>query len=223
MLQFYRIAASSKHRVITENEIMKKFTSAVIIYLITFTGLGYAESESKEATPAPVANVSLYEQPDAKSKLVEAITPGSPLIPIFSQGNWLKVADPANGQVGWINNETLPPQNRVYVKTITQSANTPNKNSSQVVQYTGSEQLDEKQMGQLMQNLQNRQAELQLVFDQILNQSVVNFNALLRQLNQQTSRPWVLPGQTVIITPEAKTAAPSTAVPASQADGKAAP
>ncbi|HVV67636.1 MAG TPA: SH3 domain-containing protein [Gammaproteobacteria bacterium] len=196
---------------------MKKFIGAVLIFLATFMGLGYAQSESKEvAPPAPAANISLYEQPDAKSKVIEAITPGRALIPIFSQGNWLKVADPTNGQVGWINNETLPAQNRVYVKTITQSTNTPNKNSSQVIQYSGNEQLDEKQLGQLMQNLQNRQAELQQVFDQLFNQSVVNFNALLRQLNQQTSRPWVLPGQTVIISPEAKTAAPSAPASESQ-------
>jgi uncharacterized protein YgiM (DUF1202 family) len=191
---------------------MKKFIIAVFMCLLTFTGMGYAES--KEVTPP--ANISLYEQPDVKSKVIGAITPGTAIIPIFSQGNWVKVGDPANGQVGWMNNEVLPAQNQVYVKTVTKNSNTPGNNGSQIIQYSSTEPLDEKQMGQLMQNLQNRQAELQQVFDQILNQSVTNFNVLLRELNQQTSRPWVVPGQAVIVAPQAKTGA--SQAPASQSD-----
>ena len=61
------------------------------------------------------ANINLYDQPKADAKMVGKIDPAIGVIPIFSStdGRWLKVGDPRNGNVGWIKNADLSSENGI--------------------------------------------------------------------------------------------------------------
>jgi hypothetical protein len=57
------------------------------------------------ATPLALAKtINLYDQPKTDSKVVGTIESTNTMVPIFSDksGNWMKVGDPKNGNVGWI-------------------------------------------------------------------------------------------------------------------------
>lgn len=47
--------------------------------------------------------INLYAQPDFKAQVVEKVHIGQPLVPIFHQHGWEKVANRHNGNVGWVN------------------------------------------------------------------------------------------------------------------------
>ena len=49
-------------------------------------------------------NINLYDQPKNDAKVVGTIESTNTMVPIFSDktGNWMKVGDPKNGNVGWI-------------------------------------------------------------------------------------------------------------------------
>jgi len=49
-------------------------------------------------------NIDLHESPSATSKVTASMNSESPIMPIFSPKNseWIKIADPANGNVGWV-------------------------------------------------------------------------------------------------------------------------
>lgn len=51
-------------------------------------------------------SINLYEQPKSDSKVVGTLDTSAGIIPIFTpkDSNWIKVADPRNGNVGWIPN-----------------------------------------------------------------------------------------------------------------------
>ena len=51
------------------------------------------------------ASVPLYQAPDAKSAVTAQVQAGQRLIPIYrshQHSNWVKVANPSNGKVGWL-------------------------------------------------------------------------------------------------------------------------
>jgi hypothetical protein len=56
------------------------------------------------ANAAFAKNINLYDQPSTTSKVVGSINQSNKLVPIFTTkaGDWMKVGDPANGNVGWV-------------------------------------------------------------------------------------------------------------------------
>ena len=48
-------------------------------------------------------DLNLYENPDAKAKVVTTLKSGEQIMPIYSPANseWIKVANPKDGAVGW--------------------------------------------------------------------------------------------------------------------------
>ncbi|WP_395946819.1 hypothetical protein [Caedibacter taeniospiralis] len=57
------------------------------------------------STSAFAATYQIYNQPDANSQVVSQLTDQNQnqYIQFYQQGDWIKVADTATGQVGWVN------------------------------------------------------------------------------------------------------------------------
>lgn len=70
---------------------MKRLLVAVLL------GLAFS------AFAATVSTISLYTDANKNSKVVATLPTNTQLIPIFRQGDWLKVGNPKNGQTGWVN------------------------------------------------------------------------------------------------------------------------
>ncbi len=58
---------------------------------------------------AMAKSINLYDQPKADSKVIYTIDSSAGVITIFTpkEGGWVKVADPRNGNVGWVKSADL--------------------------------------------------------------------------------------------------------------------
>lgn len=79
---------------------MKKGLSIIFGACVLFTAnAGLAANTSKTLEK----QVMLYAKPDPNSDVEAILDPDVQLVPIFQQKDWLRVGNPANGQVGWVN------------------------------------------------------------------------------------------------------------------------
>ena len=107
--------------------------------------------------------VNLYAKPQVFAKVIETINPNRRLVPIFRNGEWVKVGDPRDGKVGWINKKQYrKAYNNFYrpdVQTIFVNSNN-NKDGKPVVNivaYSNGKKLTEKQAKALYERMQKQQ------------------------------------------------------------------
>jgi hypothetical protein len=127
----------------------KQFFTALFSFFIA-TSLSFAK------------NLNLYDLPKDGSKVVGTIDSATGIIPIFSPKdvNWVKVADPKNGNVGWIKSTDLNSANgsNFSFKVITTGSG---PNSYQVVQFGSPQPFTSEQAKTIMKNMEVRQQQLQ--------------------------------------------------------------
>lgn len=81
----------------------------VLIMLLAILGAGfinpsvYAMASKPKTADTAVKQVILYTEPSADSKEVAKVNLWHVLVPIFKKGDWVKVGDPIDGNVGWVN------------------------------------------------------------------------------------------------------------------------
>src|SRR5690349_1337169 len=98
---------------------MRTIISTMIAFFFAIASMiGYAASNPSNTQPSlpatlatkptpSTANITLYTTPDTKSKVVSTVPLGQALVVILQQKDWVKVADPRNGDVGWVQQQTL--------------------------------------------------------------------------------------------------------------------
>lgn len=60
--------------------------------------------QSSQSTPStPSTKVTLFAQPNTNSRALGQVNVTQQLIPFYHKKGWLKVGNPRNGQVGWVN------------------------------------------------------------------------------------------------------------------------
>lgn len=161
---------------------MKKLIKSLIFVVF------FCLTVTVQAASKPTAGIQLFEQPNAQSKIIATIPQGQPIIPIYTEKDWTKIADPSNGNVGWVNNETLTQQGMVFTKTITKSVSAPNEKGTQVINYSGNQAFDEKQVQELMDNWQKTQENFSKTFNQMMNQGIEDINRFLQQFNAEQAQ-----------------------------------
>ncbi|CAN5272403.1 hypothetical protein BH10PSE19_BH10PSE19_18040 [soil metagenome] len=125
------------------------------------------------------AALTLYEQPDEKSKVVVTLNKDIPLLPIFDphKGDWIKVADPTNGNVGWIKGNELKSHSTwprstgfsVQEQTITTDTKTGVKPQTYKVMVVGdSNPLKPEEAQALVKQMQARQQQWQQRMDRMM-------------------------------------------------------
>lgn len=125
------------------------------------------------------AALTLYEQPDEKSKVVVTLTKDIALIPIFDphKGDWIKVADPSNGNVGWIKSNELKSHSAwphstaisVQEQTVTTDPKTGAKPQTyRIIVLGGANPLKAEEAQALVKQMQERQQRWQQHFDRIM-------------------------------------------------------
>ena len=160
-----------------------KILVSMLIFLLIITATAFADPSI-----ATSKGITLYEQPDSKSKVVGTIAAGNALIPIFRQNNWLKVADPSNGNVGWVSNETLSQPNLPIIRTFSQTIIRPGSQNNPMLPANALPSIDEQQVQEFLRNWQVQQKNMGQALNQLFNQSIVNFNTLLRTFNEQEAQ-----------------------------------
>jgi hypothetical protein len=129
---------------------------------------------------ANAKSLTLYSKPVATSAAVATVESGARLIPIYSpeKSDWIKVADPSNGNVGWLKRQDMglnQQQPQLYQKRIEKESGDKKKGSyrQEVYEYKGTEKLSDEQMKVMFNNMQRRQeqmkAAMQSMFNNIMN------------------------------------------------------
>jgi hypothetical protein len=114
--------------------------------------------------------IDLHEKPEVNSKIIVTIKVGEQLMPIFytEKKDWVKVANPKNGDVGWAKVEELKGPivitnvngNIMRQQIITDKDNDKNPQVYSIVQYSGSKELKPEEVKAMAKKMQMQQQEM---------------------------------------------------------------
>lgn len=117
------------------------------------------------AAPALAANtdqIIVYSAPNTQ-KVLEKLPGDASLIPIYRQKQWVKVGDPRNGRVGWVNKKQVrkareaffrPDIQTIYIHTDRAKSGKPQLN---IVAYKNGKKLSPEQAQRLYQRMRKNQ------------------------------------------------------------------
>lgn len=109
------------------------------------------------ATSVSSRPVLLYMQPDVQSRLIAKLNPSTRLVPIYEQKNWLKVGDPSNGEVGWLNKDqymqALQDAMKAHTQTFVFKADDQAGGAPKILAYHNGHPLDEKKISKYSDNI----------------------------------------------------------------------
>ncbi|HEX4044892.1 MAG TPA: SH3 domain-containing protein, partial [Gammaproteobacteria bacterium] len=156
--------------------------------------------------------INLLDQPTANAKVIGTIDAAAGVIPIYSSkaGDWIKVGDPRNGNVGWIKSSDLSgkpgePAAFTFTQRITNDGKNPQ--TYQVI-YGQPAKFDNKDIQNMLQKLQLQQQSIQQSMQKAVEEMMNDFNKLyqLQTIPADTNNfPIILP---VVIMPQQKAATP---------------
>lgn len=150
---------------------------------VLFAGLLLAYSMTAFAK-----EVTMYDKPDQKSNIVSQLDLSTGFIPIFTpkDSQWIKVADPKNGNVGWIAVSDLEKAGSTSVtikQTYTNDGKIPQTYS--IVQYSDPKKIDNKQTQEMWDKIAQDQQAIQQSLQKAMN-SMINQLGTLYQENKKS-------------------------------------
>lgn len=106
--------------------------------------------------------IKLYAEPKAGARVLTQFNPQQRLIPIFRQKGWIKVGDPKDGKVGWLNRQEYrealtqwyKPNVQSYFVQTEQSAD--GKPTVKVIAYSNGKKLSDSDAQKLYQRMQKQ-------------------------------------------------------------------
>lgn len=148
-------------------------------------------------------NIDLYDQPKKDAKIVGKIDTETGIIPIFTpkDTNWVKVADPRNGNVGWIQSNELNSTGNTSF-TFTQSiVNNGSPTQNYMIQFGSPQKLTPEEAQAMFKKMEIRQQAIQKDMQDMMN-------TMFKNTQMTTPMPVFVP---VIMVPTQQSAAPKKA------------
>lgn len=164
-------------------------------------------------TIASAKTVNLYDQPAANGKITGSVDLSAGVIPIFTpkSGDWVKIADPRNGNVGWVKSSDLNNGN-ANTFTFTQKVINDDKgqHSYQIIEYGNPQKLTPEQMKGMLTNIQIQQQNVQQSIQKNVQHLINDINSMYKNqwefMNLNGGLPIIMP---IVIVPTNKTSTPS--------------
>ena len=131
----------------------KYYLVKLITLFLTFTALAFTSM-------AYAKDVTMYDQPKADAKIVGAADLSTGIIPIFTpkSGDWVKIADPRNGNVGWVKSSELTNSGSFSFTQRIINNNGKGPQTYQIIQYGKPPQnMSNEQVQNMVQKLQTQQ------------------------------------------------------------------
>lgn len=150
---------------------MRKFimiTAACCIPLVM--SFAYAENPKIQTKPSPAIHqkqnelIFLYAAPNDQT-LLRKVAANAPLVPIFRQGEWLKVGDRATGDVGWVNQKQVQQARENFYRPEVQTffVNVEHDNQGKpiinIVAYKNGKKLSEQQAREMYDKIRHQQQQ----------------------------------------------------------------
>ena len=141
------------------------------------------------STNALAQSISLYDQPATNAKVVGSADLATGIIPIFTpkEGDWIKIADPRNGNVGWIKSSDLTKAKTttgsvVFTQKIISGESKPG--TYQVIQF-GTPRLSNDEAKDLITKVQRDQQMIQNSFQNMMRNMNDLFQYQMEKWNAQ--------------------------------------
>lgn len=122
--------------------------------------------------------ISLYDEPKPDAKVIGKVDITSGVVPIFTskEGDWMKVGDPRNGNVGWLKSSEMAtpgePTSITFTQKIVQDKNGPR--NIQLLQYGNPQKLSPEQVADFQKKMFEQQKMIQeysqKAFEEMTNQ-----------------------------------------------------
>jgi len=111
--------------------------------------------------------INLYDQPNANVKPIGTIETNSGIIPIFTPKDsaWTKVADPTNGNVGWVKQADLKAGGFTFTQEVISTGNKPTTQSFTL--YGSPSPLTAAQTQEIMNRIVQSQKDVQNMMHEI--------------------------------------------------------
>lgn len=151
--------------------------------------------QKTESVEKVKVSLPLYASPNKSAKVIDHIVVGQRLVVIYRQKDWLKVGNPENGQVGWVNIKQY--QNwkrasaRAFVKSvvITLTEKPDKKGKPEIIVYKNGQRLSDKDAQAFYEKMQRRQRIMQKRF----NRFQKDMNRFLKDSMDQEADFWQMP------------------------------
>jgi len=124
--------------------------------------------------------LTLYDQPKADAKTVGTIDSEAGIIPIFSpkNSNWVKVADPKNGNVGWIKSSELTAGNANGFSFSQKFISNGKEPQSYIIQFGTPKMLTPEESQAFAKRIQEQTQAIQKQTQKMMEDMYKNFNQL---------------------------------------------
>jgi hypothetical protein len=153
-------------------------------------------------------SLSIYSTPDTHSKVMMTLKKGQMIIPFFQQGDWMKIANPQTGEVGWVQKENLAqeatitaitsPSSQEY--TVTQKDDKGNIiHSYRIDVYSNSKTLTPEQGQAIYAQFVQQKRQFQDTFNKLMNDTYQSFNLFFPDIANHAEFPFLPPFQPIII------------------------
>jgi len=161
------------------------FHSLFFFAILLFSGFTYAKS------------INMYEEPKDGAKVVSSLDSDNGLIPIFSpeKGDWIKVADPRNGNVGWVKVSDLGEAGKTEFTFTQRFINTgKSPQTYQIIQFGSPQKLSPAQVQSFIQQKEQQQMQIQ----ENINKAMQNMVTEMHDLYQNNAS-WLNSGTPIIM------------------------
>jgi hypothetical protein len=142
--------------------------------------------------------ITLYDQPNATAKTIGTIDSEKGLIPIFTpkDGQWVKIANPLDGTVGWAKASDLKIENKNGYTISEQVISQGKGPQSFIIKFGETKPLTDAEKAELTKKMQERQQLFQKNMQHILQDISTQFNDI------STHFPVIMP---IVLVPEQST------------------
>lgn len=152
-------------------------------------------------------SVQLHAEPDAQSKIIATIAAKGNLLVVFDRKDWVKVADPKTGTVGWVHRDKLNQASSILIVTQAGSNFYVQKTPRGAVQYIMtqySDKVDDKEIKKITQQMDRQAAAFERNFNQLFEMNMRHFNETFKLLSRISAPTLVEINQTQKKSPAVK-------------------
>lgn len=156
---------------------MKKFLLS-ILFLSLAIGLNAAETPQKNLNSKDPLQIKLYAENNDK-KIIDTVSVATPLVKIYQKDDWIKVGNPKDGTVGWINQkqyqEAKKNLNTLNVQEIfiSRTLGKDKQSEDKLVVYQNGQPVSEKEAKEIYKNMK-KQLEAQQEYWDTFTQNIMN-------------------------------------------------